>query len=61
MVQNPGLDADTFCRASDREGNTMANEKTHTEKGGKTRRAKRHIIKQAAKKARRAAGKKAAA
>jgi len=37
----------------------MAYEKTHTEKGGKSRRAKRHIIKQAAKKARRAAGKKA--
>ena len=36
----------------------MANEKTHTEKGGKTRRAKRHIIKQAANKARRAASKK---
>lgn len=36
----------------------MANQKTHTEKGGKTRRAPRAVIKQAAKKARRAAAKK---
>jgi hypothetical protein len=39
----------------------MALEKTHTEKGGKTRRAPRAVIKKAAKKARRAAGKKALA
>ena len=38
----------------------MANEKTHTEKGGKTRRARRHVIKKAANKARRSAGKKEA-
>jgi len=39
----------------------MAYEKTHTEKGGKTRRAPRATIKQAAKKARRAESKKVAA
>jgi len=39
----------------------MANEKTHTEKGGKTRRAPRAVIKKAANKARRNQSKKVTA